>query len=87
MKNIDFAADSISMFQFFKTWVHKTKDGNFCDGTPVKEPFMCESIRFDIKHTYQIFDLLGNYWGGWNDCPTHSQMRDFAKKNGGRILT
>lgn len=30
--------------------------------------------------TFEVFALLGNYWGGWNSTPTACEMYDIAKK-------
>ncbi len=81
MKNINFAADSIQMYQFFKSHIKKQEDGTlYCDGSYIMEQMPCESVNFDIQHTYEIFDFIGNYWGGWNGCPEHDKMREIAKR-------
>lgn len=33
-----------------------------------------------VDHTYEVFALLSNYWGGWNSTPTACEMYDVAKK-------
>lgn len=38
------------------------------------------NVRFDVEYSYQILDLLGSYWGGWNSTPKSSEMAEIARK-------
>ena len=75
------ASNSPSMFQFFQQFVHQTENNEFyCDGEPVKYSNPGVKIDFqNIQHTYELFLLLGNYWGGWNSTPTSDEMYAIAK--------
>ena len=70
-KNVNIILDSADMFLFVKQFIKRCQDGSyFCDGEPARRS-LDESIpvQFYVKHTYEIFDMLKQYWGGWNDCP------------------
>lgn len=71
-----------AMFQFFKRYVHQTEKNEFyCDGELVIDdgkPVVKVEFK-NIQHTYELFLLLGNYWGGWNLTPTSKGMYDIAK--------
>jgi len=76
------ASDEPAMFQFFKQFVHQTENYDFyCDGESVKHSNPGVKVDFqNISHTYEIFLLLGNYWGGWNSTPTSNEMYAVAKE-------
>ncbi len=80
-KKINFrASNNLYMFQFFKQFVHQ-KDNNvfFCDGSHVQEnPGVIVDFT-NIEHTYEIFHMLGRYWGGWNSTPTSDDMYGITK--------
>ena len=72
--------DDISMFQVFKRYVHQTEKNEFYyDGTVANQ--FCEiPIDFrNLEHTYDVFRILGGYWGNWNECPTSATMYSVAK--------
>lgn len=76
------ASDDPCMFQFFKKFVHQTEKNEFyCDGGYVRMDSPGVKVDFrSVDHTYEVFALLGNYWGGWNSTPTACEMYDIAKK-------
>ena len=76
------ASDELAMFQFFKQFVHQTENNDyFCDGKSVKYSNPGVKVDFqNIQHTYELFSLLGNYWGGWNSTPTSNEMYAVAKE-------
>ena len=79
--NVD-ASDDPCMFQFFKQFVHQTDKNEFyCDGeyAYLGNPGVEVDFR-NVDHTYEVFALLGNYWGGWNSTPTAGEMYDITKK-------
>ena len=82
-KKINFqACDDISMFQVFKQYVHQNERNEFyVDGTPAlleDQPGVIVDFR-NIEYSYEIFDLLGNYWGGWNSTPSSKEMSNVTK--------
>lgn len=80
-KMINFrASNNPYMFQIFKLLVHQTDKNEFyVDGTYVREnPGVMVDFQ-NINHTYEIFKLIGDYWGGWNSTPTSEEMYDVAK--------
>jgi len=81
-KMINFrASNNPYMFQIFKRFVHQTEKNEFyVDGTFVEEnPGVIVDFQ-NVEHTYEIFQLLGNYWGGWNATPTSEEMYNIAKR-------
>lgn len=62
--------------------MHQTEKNEFyCDGERVR--FSNPGVEVDflsVDHTYEVFALLGYYWGGWNSTPTADEMYDIAKK-------
>lgn len=38
------------------------------------------SVRFEVAHSYQVFEAFSWYWGGFNNCPESGTMRDKAKE-------
>lgn len=76
------ASDDPCMFQFFKQFVHQTEKNEFyCDGGYVRMDSSGVKVDFrSVDHTYEVFALLGNYWGVWNSTPTAYEMYDIAKK-------
>ena len=81
-KKINFkASNDMRMFQFFKLLVHQTeKNEFFVDGTYVEENPGVVVDFCNIEHTYEIFKLLGNYWGGWNTTPKSAEIYNVAKR-------
>lgn len=75
------ASNNPLMFQVFKCYVHQTeKNEFFVDGSLVGEnPGVIVDFR-NIEHTYEIFELLGNYWGGWNETPRSNEMYNVTKQ-------
>lgn len=75
------ASNDQCMFQIFKQYVHQTDRNEFyVDGSSVREnPGVIVDFQ-NLEHTYEIFEFLGNYWGGWNSAPTADKMYDIAKK-------
>lgn len=37
-------------------------------------------VKFKVKNTYEIFEKMGVWWGGWNECPDWRTMRDKAQE-------
>lgn len=76
------ASDDSCMFQLFKQVVHQTERNEFyCDGELVLLGNPGVEVDFrNVDHTYEVFALLGNYWGGWNLTPTAGEMYDIARK-------
>lgn len=80
-KKINFrASNDPYMFQVFKRFVHQTEKNEFyVDGICIEEnPGVIVDFQ-NINHTYEIFHLFGNYWGGWNETPTSEEMYNVAK--------
>ena len=80
-KKINFrASNNPCMFQVFKLFVHQTEKNEFyVDGTFVEDnPGVMVDFR-NMEHTYELFQLFGNYWGGWNATPTSNEMCNMAK--------
>ena len=67
------ASDEPCMFQFFKKYIHQTDKNEFyCDNRVVDISNPNPGVVVDFKnidHTYEVFAVLGNYWGGWNSTP------------------
>lgn len=81
-KKINFrASNDPYMFQVFKRFVHQTEKNEFyVDGICIEEnPGVIVDFQ-NIEHTYEIFHLFGNYWGGWNETPTSEEMYNVAKR-------
>lgn len=78
--NVD-SSDDACMFQFFKQFVHQTDKNEFyCDGKYSNIEKQGIEVDFqNIEYAYEVFTLLGNYWGGWNLTPTAGEMYDIAK--------
>lgn len=82
-KMINFrASNNPCMFQFFKLLVHQTDKNEFyVDGTLVKGENLGVVIDFrNVEHTYEIFKLLGNYWGDWNSTPASKEMYSVVRR-------
>ena len=83
-KKIGFhVADSIRMFQVFKLYARVNENNEFyVDGNLVfgidERRVMVDFQNFE--HTYEIFKLFGNHWGGWEQIPTAQSMYYIAKK-------
>ena len=58
-------SNDLDMFQFFKKYVHQTEKNEFyCDGESVTYGNPGVEVEFkNIQHTYELFLMLGNYWG------------------------
>ena len=81
-KKINFrASNDPYMFQVFKRFVHQTEKNEFyVDGICIEEnPGVIVDFQ-NIEHTYEIFHLFGNYWGGWNETPTFEEMYNITKR-------
>ena len=83
-KKINFqACDNIRMFQVFKEYVRVNEnneffaDGNIVSG--VEERGVMVDFQ-NFNHAYEIFNLLGSHWGGWEQTPTAQTMYYIAKK-------
>lgn len=64
------------------------KNEFYCDGGYVRMDSPGVKVDFrSVDHTYEVFALLGNYWGGWNSTPTACEMYDIAKKWDERFCT
>ena len=78
------ASDEPCMFQFFKKYIHQTDKNEFyCDNRVVDISNPNPGVVVDFKnidHTYEVFAVLGNYWGGWNSTPTAAEMYNRAKE-------
>lgn len=62
--------------------MHQTEKNEFyCNGEAVTYGNPGVEVEFkNIQHTYELFLLLGNYWGGWNSTPTSNEMYYIAKE-------
>lgn len=83
-KKINFqVCDDIRMFQVFKEYARVNENNEFyVDGNSVfgiKERGVMVDFQ-NIEHTYEIFELLGSHWGGWEQTPTAQSMYCIAKK-------
>ena len=80
-KKINFRANNVYMFQLFKSYVHQSENKEFyVDGSFAEEkPGVIVDFR-NIEHTYEIFNMLGNSWGGWNTTPKSDVMCNVAKR-------
>lgn len=82
MKELNIILDNADMFLFVKQFIKRRQDGSyFCDGEPARRS-LDESIpvSFYVDHTYQIFNMLKQCWGGWNDCPECETMQRKAQE-------
>ncbi len=79
--NVD-ASGEPCMFHFFKQFVHQTDKNEFyCDGEYVYQSNPGVKVDFrNLDHTYEVFALLGDYWGGWNSTPASEAMYDITKR-------
>lgn len=80
-KSIEIILDSVEMLEFKKNFIRKDGDKYECDGQVIRT-VQDESIpvRFkNMEHTYELFSLMGNLWGNWNDCPDWKVMKQKAK--------
>lgn len=80
-KSIEIVIDSVEMLEFKKNFIRKDGDKYECDGQVIRT-VEDESIpvRFsNMEHTYELFSLLGNLWGNWNDCPDWKVMKHKTK--------
>ena len=74
-------SNDILMFQFFKRMIHQNEENIFYfDGTQVLENPGVKVNFNNMMHTYEIFQILGNYWGGWNECPEAITMYNVTKR-------
>lgn len=81
MKKINFSFDDILLFQFMEMNVAQDKNGSYIySEKPVRKEIAYRQVLFDVKQSYEIFDIIGNIWGDWNDCPDYNKMRSIAEK-------
>lgn len=81
-KKINFrASEDIILFQFMRKYIHQNADNEFYyDGTLIRDINPGVMVDFSIEHTYEVFNILGNDWGGRNACSTSDEMYAVAKK-------
>ena len=81
-KMIEIVLDHFEMHEFKRSFIRKMGDEYVCDGGfIVNAPDECISVNFNnMKHTYDIFSLMGSLWGNWNDCPSWRIMKEKAKE-------
>lgn len=81
IKIIKISPDNICLFQFMNLYVTKNSNGSYiCNNeiTEINIPYV--PIEFNINQSYEIFDYIKNFWGGWNQCPDSSKMKSIAEK-------
>lgn len=63
--------------------IRKETSGYFYDHSPNngrRNEAETIPVRFEIEHTWQVFDLLQWYWGDFNACPDCRTMKEKAKQ-------
>ncbi len=81
-KAVKIVLDHSDMFMFKREMVKQGRYRDYvCDGMPVQR-IMDESIsvQFHVQHTHEIFEMMGQWWGGWNDCPDYKAMGGKAQE-------
>ncbi len=38
------------------------------------------SVQFHVQHIHEIFEMMGQWWGDWNDCPDYKTMGNKAQE-------
>ena len=61
-----------------------------CDEMPSQKNTADEiTVKFPDGHTYEIFNMLGQWWGDWNSCPDCVTMghkaREWQEKYGAEL--
>ena len=83
-KTVQYIIDHPEMYMFKQQYIFQGRYGNYiCDSQTFKTIRPADEIiqvRFRAKNTYEIFEILGNWRGGWNDCPDWRTMRDKAQE-------
>lgn len=81
-KKIGFhVCDDIRMFQVFREYVRINNNQFYVDGNSVSG-IEDRGVKVDFQnfeHTYEIFELLGTHWGGWEQTPTAQSMYSIAQ--------
>ena len=75
-KTVKVVLDHTDMFMFKREMVKRGRYREYvCDGVPVRR-MLDESIpvQFHVQYTYEIFEMMGQWWGDWNDCPNYKEM-------------
>lgn len=51
-----------------------------CDGMPLRRIVDDSiSVQFHVNHTYEIFGMVGEWWGDWNGCTDYKTMGNKAQ--------
>lgn len=81
MKVIKISPDDIRLFQFMSLFVTKDSSGEYVYNDEITEiSISYVPVKFNINHSYEVFDFIRNYWGGWNECPNSGKMKSIAEK-------
>lgn len=82
-KTVQYVMDHPQMFMFKQQYMRRGRYGEYiCDSQMLKIHRPEEDVipvKFRVKNTYEIFEQMNVWWGGWNDCPNWHTMRDKAK--------
>lgn len=83
-KTVQYIVDHPDMFVFKQQGIRCGKYGDYVyDSRILKRNRPMDEVipvKFRVKHTYEIFEEMGVWWGGWNDCPDWRTMRDKAQE-------
>lgn len=80
---IECIIDAPEMFLWKFENIRKEASGYFYDHSPNngrRNEAETIPVRFEIEHTWQVFDLLRWYWGDFNACPDCRTMKEKAKQ-------
>lgn len=84
MKNhkiVSYVLDNLDMAAFKYFHLRRASSGEyFCDREMPKDKDEVITVKFDVANTYEIFDEMGEWWGGWNDCPDSGTMKNKAQE-------
>lgn len=79
-KSISICFNDVLLYDF-KTQYVKCENGEyFYDGNMVinhNETY--HPVRMNIERSYDVFDILQDFWGGWNEVPSAMAMRAIAR--------
>ncbi|MGN1457907.1 MAG: DUF4253 domain-containing protein [Acutalibacteraceae bacterium] len=80
---ITIVIDHFDMFSFAikQSLITNKGDQYFCDETyDIHREDEKISVNIPAEHSCEIFRMIGNYWGGWNDCPDNITMYNKASE-------
>lgn len=83
-KTVQYTLDHPDMFVFKQQCIRRGGYGDYvCDSQMLKRYKPVDEVipvKFRVSHSFDIFEEMGAWWGGWNDCPDWRTMRDKAQE-------